>query len=788
MSEPRREFLAHSQSPTGRKDLLRDHLESVSALAGRYAEALEAAAEAKLAGLLHDLGKYGDLFQRRLQRKEHGVDHWSLGAWVALSRYKRVAAALAIQGHHTGLQDASKDALCSLRPEKLAERHPAGLRLSEQRIETLLERLQADGIRLPPEGTDPPGAEYQYRYLYPAAWMLDVRMLFAALVDADFIETEAHFDAPSPEEKGYREPGPPLEAEPALRALLEYTGALSEQSEASDEVNAVRRDLLESCLEAAASRPGLFTLTAPTGAGKTLGMLAFALRHAAEHNMRRVITVIPYLTIIEQTAQVYREALGRYLEGKDPGIYILEHHSLAHGEKDDSSRSNRNRTQDMDMEREGIRRARVLAENWDAPIIVTTSVQFFESLFANRPAPCRKLHRLARSVILFDEVQTLPRELAIPTLATLSRLTERYGATVVFATATQPAFTSLDDSVRRYCPAGWTPREIVPPEKKLFGRARRTRTEWPDLQHPVSWVDLAEALAGHQQVLCVVNMKRHALRLFDELKERGSEGLFHLSTNMCPAHRKKALEEVRRRLAEGAPCRLVSTQCVEAGVDLDFPIVYRAMGPLEAIAQAAGRCNRNGRMKLGTVRVFVPKKEPGEKSLYPDGAYSQAAQVTGTLLRSGDPATLDIDDPGLFEKYYRELYEIAQPEKHRPELQDAIRRGSFVEVAKHYRLIAQDTINVLVPYDERAFRCLAAEVGKTGLTRLWIRRAREHAVSLFRPDPRKDPVANYLDPVPLVPESRFPEKSEEWFIYLEPSHYDREVGLRPPEKTECLIG
>lgn len=785
MSEPRREFLAHSQSPTGRKDLLRNHLESVSALAGRYAEALEATADAKLAGLLHDLGKYGDLFQRRLQHKEHGVDHWSLGAWVALTRYGRDAAALAIQGHHTGLQGASKNHLLGLDPKKLAKSHPAGLRLSEQHTETLLQRLQADGIRLPElEETGPP-----LEACYPAAMMLDVRMLFSALVDADFIETEAHFDAPSPEEKGYRPPGPPLEAEPALRALLEYTGALSKQSEASDEVNAVRRDLLESCLEAAAWEPGLFTLTAPTGAGKTLGMLAFALKHAAEHNMRRVVTVIPYLTIIEQTARVYREALGRYLEGKDPEIYILEHHSLAHGEKNGSARSNGNRAQDMDMEKEGIRRARLLAENWDAPIIVTTSVQFLESLFANRPAACRKLHRLARSVILFDEVQTLPKELAIPTLATLSRLTERYGSTVVFATATQPAFTHLNDSVREYCRMGWAPREIVRSEKNLFGRVRRTRTEWwPALDHSVSWADLAETLAGHPQVLCVVNRKLHALRLFDELKDRGNEGLFHLSTNMCSAHRKRTLEEVRRRLAKGAPCRLVSTQCVEAGVDLDFPVVYRAMGPLEAIAQAAGRCNRNGGMELGTVRVFVPDvPDVPEEELYPDDAYRQATKVTGILLRERDLTALDIESCSLFEEYYRKLYEIARPQELNRKLQKAIKRRDFVEVAKRYRLIKKDTINVLVPYDREAFDRLAEQVEETGLSRDWIRSARPYAVSLFRPG-KPDPVVNYLNPVPLLPKSRFPEKSEEWFIYLEPSHYDREVGLRPPEKTECLIG
>ncbi|MCX5999800.1 MAG: CRISPR-associated helicase/endonuclease Cas3, partial [Chloroflexi bacterium] len=280
------------------------------------------------------------------------------------------------------------------------------------------------------------------------------------------------------------------------------------------------------------------------------------------------------------------------------------------------------------MEDSGRRRARLLAENWDAPIIVTTSVQLLESLFSKSPSACRKLHRLAGSVILFDEVQTLPVALAVPTLATLSHLSKRYGTTVVFSTATQPAFEHLHGEVKQYSLGGWQPDEIVPPSLNLFQRARRTRVEAPDFDRPVTWAQLAGRLASHEQVLCVVNLKKQLSRLFDLLQQHGTDGLLCLSTNMCPAHREVVLSMVKERLASGRVCRLISTKCVEAGVAIDFPAVYRAFGPLDAIAQAAGRCNRNGRAERGTVSVFLPEEEG-----YPDGAYRQAADTTRILLK-----------------------------------------------------------------------------------------------------------------------------------------------------------
>lgn len=750
--------LAHSPSRSGRTDTVTGHLQAVARRAAEYAAAFGAAAEARLAGLLHDFGKYGELFQRRLRGEAEHVDHWSAGAWHALAAYhaEGLAAALAVQGHHIGLQRAEQDALRALAPDVVRRRHPLNLRLSEPPV-SLLAELQL------PARSELPKSLYAHGSTHHAAAMLDIRMLFSCLVDADFIETEAHFNAAN-DKKVYRPAGPRLDPAHALGILLAHVRELARKANADPEVNTLRADLLKACLDKAVSRPGRFTLTAPTGSGKTLAMLAFALKHAAEHDLQRVVLVIPYLSIIEQTAHVYRTV---FEERMGPG-YVLEHHSLAgtRGEDDGA---------------EGVGEAqRLQAENWDAPIVVTTSVQFLESLFSNRPSACRKLHRLAGSVVLFDEVQTLPTGLAILTLATLSRLVERYHTTVVFATATQPAFTHLDKHVKEWCSSGWRPAEIVPREHKLYDRARRTRVEWPEQGKRIDWPEVACQLAAREfrQALCVVNLKRHAVALFAELRKAGlPDGeLFHLSTNMCPAHRAVVLAEVRRRLSNGEPCRLVSTQCVEAGVDLDFPVVFRAWGPLDSIAQAAGRCNRHGLLaEPGRVRVFVPRDDS-----YPGGPYKQAAGVASILAASRE---LDLDSPELYDAYYRQLYDISRPEERNQELQDAIRRRDFVDVARLYRVIEEDAVSVLVPYDKDLFEKLTKDARAEGLTRTWIARARPYAVSLYRPE-HSQAIRDLIVPLP----AGRGEWSDEWYEYVgDAADYDPKTGLTVAGPAERLL-
>lgn len=770
-------FFAHSTNQNGQSELLAEHLNNVADLASGNARFFEASEEASLSGFLHDLGKYGTLFQKRLINEETGIDHWSAGAWAALNIFKQagIAAALIIQGHHIGLQTAGVDALKSLNPDNLQKQHPLNLKLSEPDVNELLRRLGNDGINM----ADIPLFKSVYGGLSapPAGAMMDVRMLYSALADADFIATEAHFNATPREEKTFREAGFSLNAEMLLPILLSRIDTLAMESKASPIVNTLRTDLLKSCLEAAEQRPGVFTLTAPTGAGKTLSMLAFALKHAHRHNLRRIIMVIPYLSIIEQTAKVYKDMFKAPLSPINIDQYILEHHSLA-GLK--PSARNESDKHDKDMENEDYRSVRLLSENWDAPIVITTSVQFFESLFSNRPFACRKLHNLAKSVILFDEVQTIPNYLVVPTLATLARLAEKpYGATVVFSTATQPAFTALNSPIKRFYACGWDPREIVPPQQRLFHRIRRIRVEWPrDIEQPLSWPELAERLAGHEQALCIVNIKRHAHRLLDELGNMGvGTDLFHLSTNMCPIHRRHVLAEIRKRLQDKQPCLLVSTQCVEAGVDVDFPTVYRALGPLDAIAQAAGRCNRNGLFGKGKMVVFVPEEEA-----YPDPAYRQATSMTKLLYRRLGNEGMDIHNSETFAAYYNELYGVAKPENQRQELTEAILRQDFAETAKHYYLIPRATVNVLVPYDPEIHEELATEVRQRRLTKSWMIKASPHTISIYRPK-QDAPIKRWLEPVPVGRK----DTSDDWYIYLNKDHYDQRRGLMPPESLECII-
>jgi CRISPR-associated endonuclease/helicase Cas3 len=764
-------YYAHSKNKAGNKHPLPEHLRRVSELAGEFAEPAGLAEEARLAGLLHDLGKYGDRFQNRLEGKDHGLDHWSMGAWLACSEHLSIAAALAIQGHHIGLQYFRPDALMALKPEKLKQCHPQQLSLSEADPGLLKARLNSDGL-MPATPEKTLCGRSAERGI---GRMLDIRLLFSALTDADFLDTEAHFQG-GPEGKIHRPEGPKLRAAEALEILLAHIEKLGRVSKADPQIAQVREWLRADCLKAAELPPGLFTLTAPTGSGKTLAMLAFALAHAAKHDLQRIVLVIPYLSIIEQTAAIYRNLFEPHPEFGCH--YVLEHHSLAGLGQEDSASDSEGNDGESDE-----RRRRLLSENWDAPVVVTTSVQMLESLFSNRPAACRKLHRLPKSVILFDEVQTLPAPLAVPTLASLSHLAHAHRGSVVFATATQPAFEHLHAHVQKHTPEGWRPRRIVVQPERLFAPMQRVKRDWGDPNQPLSWPDLAAQLRAKPQVLCIVNLKRHAQALWEACDDPDS---FHLSTNLCPAHRQALLAEVRERLNAGAPVRLIATQCVEAGVDLDFPAVFRAYGPLEAIIQAEGRCNREGRLAgFGEMRIFMPEDES-----YPPGGYRQAAQATKMLLQRFGPDGMNLDDPNFITGYYRELYDIGRPEaaKKTEELLQHVREGAFPEIARTYRLIEQDAINVVVPYGGASalFEELRELADTTGLTGEFIRKARPLAVSLYRPK-SDSPIWDSLLAVQAFRKGRR-TRQEDWFIAARPEHYHSYLGFTPPQSLNLWIG
>ena len=619
MSEP----LAHSGG-----HLLADHLQAVASMAAGFSQAFDSADVANrwayLAGLWHDLGKYRPGFQRYLlesndpdahiEGKVGGQEktHSAAGALWAMRQlgksHGRVLAYL-IAGHHAGLDDwdGGLDARLNNADSKTefdeayAAKPPASI-LSHGDFAPNLKQI--------------PGGS--------AGFALWVRMLFSCLVDADFLDTEAHFDARKPARR---------EGFPALaQMLVAFDSHMVAKAAATyvTPVNSLRADILLQCRTKSTFAPGFFSLTVPTGGGKTLSSLAFALQHAQVHNKRRVIYAIPYTSIIEQTADVFRDvfkALGDEV--------LIEHHSQADAaEKDETARS------------------RLACENWDGPLVVTTNVQLFESLFAAKTSRCRKLHNLVNSVIVLDEAQQLPPEFLQPILDALNLLVKHYGVTVMLCTATQPALSSTD-----YFDANKNLRglenvqEIIDDPDALFDALQRVTVELPqDWNTATPWASVADQLTAEDCVLAIVNTRKAAR----ELQRLMPPGTLHLSALMCGAHRKAVIMQIKARLKakrdghDRQSLRVVSTQLVEAGVDIDFPVVYRALAGLDSIAQAAGRCNREGRMTgKGRVVVFVPTERP------PKGHLEKAARALVSTLptTNEDPLTRT-----LFSTYFQHFY------------------------------------------------------------------------------------------------------------------------------------
>lgn len=633
-SEASGRVFAHSENAVGQRHQLVPHLRAVAELASGFANNFGAAELAYWAGLWHDLGKFQPAFQAYLANPVggHGPDHKGAGAVQAANWMQPLA--LLIAGHHGGLPSVAELKSCWL-PERAKSAEVA-------------DALRAARLHLPEIDPQRP-ASFPANFSSKHATELLLRMVFSALVDADFLDTEAHFDAA----KSERRDGAPALDE-LWRRFESDQQAITGKGDSV--VNCVRHEVYERCLEAAEQAPGFFRLTVPTGGGKTRSAMAFALRHALAHGKRRVIVAIPFTSIIEQTADVYREIFG--------DDAVVEHHSAL--------------AVDDDRSPEASLWMRLATENWDAPIVVTTTVQLFESLFSNRTGRCRKLHNIANSVLVLDEAQTLPARLLDPMLDVMRELVDRYGATIVLSTATQPA---LDAGA--YLTGIGNVREIVPEPGRLFRRLRRVCYEWPRAGEKATWREVADEMRKAHQALAVLNTKADAAALLDELRDPCA---LHLSTLMCGAHRRDALRRVKELLRNGEPCRLVSTQVIEAGVDVDFPLVLRAIGPLDRIVQAAGRCNREGRLDTGRVVLFDP-----EGGKLPPGEYTTGAQTTAGLLRSPN---FDFDDPAVYEEYFRLLYQGVDLDAER--IQAARESFNYPAVGERFRMIRDDTEPVVV--------------------------------------------------------------------------------------------
>lgn len=646
--------IGHTKNAAGVRQDLAVHLRAVAGLTAEFAAPLGAEAVGHYVGLWHDVGKFHPRFQRYLELAEVGgasrddrVDHKAAGAQLA-SEHLGWPFSLVIAGHHGGLP--SRVGLKAW----LAQRSDTG------------EPSAAIGIaRAEMTELEPKGRVSLPARLESARREIDVelflRLLFSALVDADSLDTERHAN---PDLAGLRGSTARLED---LWPLLESSERTLLEQARDDEVSRQRRRVYEACVRAAESNPpGVFKLTVPTGGGKTRSGLAFAMRHAIRNGQRRIIVAVPFLTITDQTADVYRSIFNP----SGSTELVLEDHSGARVDADDEG-----------LDPSAVR-ARLAAENWDAPIVVTTTVQLFESLFANRRTPCRKLHGLANSVIILDEAQALPGPLLRPILDVLRDLSVNYNTSVVLSTATQPAFDEIGEFAE--VPAV----EVVADMPEVFAALRRVTYEW-DVATPRSWSDIAAQLRDERQVLVIVNTKQDALTLVNEL---GNADTLHLSTSLCGAHRRAVLAEVRRRLSINEACRLVSTQVVEGGVDIDFPVVFRALAPLGGIIQAAGRCNREGWRATGRVVVF----DPLDGGMPRTSDYRIGTDQTRGIIRDYGGSQIDANDPAVATAFFRAVYQLIDPDAKK--IQAARASLDYPEVAGRFRMIDEDSASVVVPY------------------------------------------------------------------------------------------
>lgn len=661
-------FLAHI-SNDARKQTVAEHLEGTAALCGEFAAAFGCREQGRAVGVMHDVGKCSDAFQKRLQGGRI-VDHATAGA-LEYAKLDMAWASCCIIGHHGGLPDCGNEMDGDDSPTMMGR----------------LIRAYKNGIpeyHLPfkPSFVPPPAA-------YGTDDLTDsfvIRMLYSCLVDADYLDTEAFMQGGT----GMRIKGESMKA-----LLLKLNEFIKPWFPPKNELNRLRCSVLNSCVEKALGGKGLYTLTVPTGGGKTIASLSFALNHAVQNSMARVIYVIPYTSIIEQTADIFRKVLG---EGN-----VLEHHA---GSSVDVPEGASIQTQFNAL----------AAENWDAPVVVTTAVRFFESLYANRSSACRKLHNIANSVIIFDEAQMLPSAHLRPCVAAMAKLAENFGSSLVLCTATQPVLAPL---FAQYAPK-LVPKEICEDTKSLYQALKRNTI---DFTGKLSNETLASRLAESEQVLCIVNSRKAAQDIYKLLPEAGR---VHLSTLLYPEQRHRLLAEIRERLSKGLACRVVSTSLIEAGVDVDFPLVYREMSGLDSILQAAGRCNREGKRPVETSRTIVFESEnPSPAMLGVNiGAAKEAIALNG-----------DVTTPEAIETYFRSFLDLSDRQHDIFDVIGSFEKGiagcrlPFKTVAEKFRFINDASKTVYIPTKSNAADIAALKSGVR--SRELFRRLGRFGVSVY---------------------------------------------------------
>ena len=686
-------FYAHTKDGTDESgwQSLNEHLICVADYAAEFGRDAGVSELAKIAGRIHDLGKYSKEFQARLRGSKRKVDHTTAGAKELAQIFKGTPQealvtllAYCVSGHHTGLLNYGDSS-------DLPGDGTLAARLKTDVCDYSAYKTELDISALAfPQCL--PIRPLTGQLVFSLSFL--TRMICSALVDADFQETEEFMQGKKP--RGEHE------GIPALCGKL--NAHLQKFKNPTNNINRKRTDTLHACVEQSADKPGFFQLTIPTGGGKTLASMAFALNHACAHGLKRIIYVIPFTTIIEQNAGVFKEILGEE--------NVLEHHSSFDWEK------KREESEQADDRTHSIcAKLKLAAENWDIPVVVTTNVQFFESLFANKSSRCRKLHNIAKSVIIFDEAQMFPRDFMHPAMNAVWELVTNYGASVVFCTATQP-------KLEQFLPEGTQITELAPDPQGLFDFYKRVEVKYLTEKLPDD--DLIARLSAHEQVLCIVNTRKHASGLFEMLT---GEGNFHLSTLMCPAHRQERLSEIRHRLNKGQMCRVISTSVMEAGIDVDFPVGYRALAGLDSINQAAGRINRE--MKRGMSEMFV--FEPQSKFIKRTPRYiAQAVEVTRAVLR--DHGAMPISIPAI-EAYFRQLYSLQDPQafdymRIMECFDDNDGKFKFETAARDFQIIEDVAETVIIPFNEEA-RDLIKELKYTLYPSSTLRKLQPYTVSIY---------------------------------------------------------
>lgn len=717
-------YIAHKRAEDNIEQSLIDHLNGTALMAGGFGEAFNNKEYAILLGMLHDAGKYSEEFQNRIKNNGKRCDHSTAGSRIIIKNeiFGKIGS-YCIAGHHSGLQN------CGDITDVGGEGTLYGRLASGYNIpcfEAYKNEIKESQCKLQKR----PNLKPLKKGGFSISFL--IRMLYSSLVDADFLDTESFMKNRLVDRR----------IEYSFDSFQKELNIVLNSFTGKGLINEKRLEILNNCIEKSEMNRGLFTLTVPTGGGKTLSSMAFAINHLIKNKMDRIIYVIPYTSIIEQNAKVFKDIFGNES--------VLEHHSNFDFKDDDSTDNQQ----------------KLSTENWDMPIVVTTNVQFFESLFANKSSRCRKLHNMANSVIIFDEAQMFPTEYLKPCIMAIAELVHNCNSTAILCSATQPAITEQ-------FPKEIVSKEICDNTDELYATFQRTKIL---SRGQIDSVDLAKEINSLNQCLCIVNTRKHAMKLFRLLE---GEGNYHLSTLMCPEHRKEILSEIRQRLKAGTPCRVISTRLIEAGVDVDFPRVYRVICGLDSIIQAAGRCNREGKLKnqkgdtiLGEVHVFEPEEEYSKRQ---PPSFKQAIEITYQIMKQHE----DISSPEAIQDYFKRLYgykgEMGLDTKG---IYESLEKGAekckfeydFQTIAEKFSLIEVNTYPVIIPLNDNAIM-LIEQLRYTEFCSKVIRKLQGYTVNVYENEYKS-----------LLGAGKLSCAKDDIMILTNIENYDENTGLKIEEE------